>query len=112
MTDAHTAMAAALAPLPYPAARGPVAGDAPIYLTWFALSRSGAMHASDKHLRHETMMQVDVYSLLPVGQELDEVVLALVDADFYVSIVGAEMYDKDTGYHHVPITCRHYTNPT
>lgn len=101
---AFEAIQAALAACGYPAAQIPVTGDAPVYVSWQMVVALPAT-ASNGIRRIITTFQVDIWGRLPIGPELYPVLRALIGAGIGVQRWGPAIYEQDTRWHHLPITC-------
>lgn len=102
----HEVINAALASLPYEISRPPAKGSEQTYVSWFEVDSHTAYQASGERLRTEYLMQVDVYTKLPLVEQPDAVRDALRAAGLKIDHSGPEDYEEDTGYHHLPIRCR------
>lgn len=102
---AYEAIQQALDTCPYPATQIPVEGDEPVYVSWqmvVAVPKS----SSNGIRRLITTFQVDIWSRLPVSPELYPVLKALTRAGIAVQRWGPGLYETDTRWHHLPITCQ------
>ena len=104
MQDVNEVIRTALSGLPCPASREPAAGAAEQYVSWFEVSATPTVHASNAAQRIVHVVQVDIYSKPHYHMLLAEVLLALKGAGLTVSEWGPEDYEEDTGYHHMPIS--------
>lgn len=95
----------ALASTPYPMTQIPVKGDAPVYLAIFEVVGNFSSYASNEPQRITHTMQVDIYGRKAIGPELPIVREALKAAGIRVGSWGPADYERDTGWHHLPITC-------
>lgn len=105
--NADQALTRALAACPYPGTQIPVEGKGPIYVSFTEVSGRPTMYASNKPRTVEHMMQVDIWSRMPISPEVMVVVKALWAGGIMVVDWGPQMYEDDTGWHHMPITCRY-----
>lgn len=104
--DVNEVMCAALSTLPWPATQQVSAGKEDIYLRWSTVLGSYPLYASNAPRRVSYLMTVDIFSKLPIGDELAQVQAALVAAGIKPTSWGPQYYETDTRYHHLPITCR------
>ena len=95
----------ALAACPYPVTQVPVRGTGQIYLSFFQVS-SRLVRASNGARRVISTMQVDIWSRQAVSPEVYVVAKALQHAGLTVSSWGPQIYEEDTRWHHMPITCQ------
>lgn len=102
----HEVINAALASLPYEISRPPARGSEQTYVSWFEVDSHTVYQASNDRLRTEYLMQVDIYTRLPLIEQPDNVRDALRAAGLKIDHSGPEDYEDDTGYHHLPIRCR------
>ncbi len=102
---AYEAIQLALDTCPYPATQIPVTGDEPTYVSW-QMVVAVPKRASNGTLRAITTFQVDIWSRLPIGPELYPVLKALTHAGIVVQRWGPALYEQDTRWHHMPITCQ------
>ena len=93
----------------YPATQIPVTGDGPVYVGWQLVSATPKA-ASNGMRRAVTTFQVDVWGRLPIGPELYPVLKALTRAGIVVQRWGPAIYERDTGWHHLPVTCQYSEN--
>ena len=73
------------------------------YITFQTLSGNGAAHADDDETAYEHFYRVDIFSKGDYTALLKQVKQGLKAAGFYGISVGAEMYENDTGFYHVPL---------
>ena len=95
----------ALAACPYPVTQKPVAGTQPVYLS-FEQIYARPVRASNGMRRAVSTMQVDIWSRQSVSPELYPVMRALEAAGVRVQGWGPQIYEQDTRWHHLPITCQ------
>lgn len=95
----------ALGATPYPVTQQPITLAAPVCLTYFLVASVLTAHASGKARRIRHTVQVDIYARAAVGPEIDVVVGALRAAGIGVTEWGPADYERDTRWHHMPITC-------
>lgn len=97
----------ALASTPYPVTQRPVVGKEPVYLTFFEILGRPDAYASNQPRRIEHTYQVDIFSRMPAGPEIEIVFAALKRAGIRVTSWGPVDYETDTKWHHLPITCKY-----
>ena len=95
----------ALAATPYPVTQQPITLSAPVCLCFSLVASVPTAHASGKTRRIRHTMQVDIYARAAVGPEIPVVVNALRAAGIGVTEWGPADYERDTRWHHLPITC-------
>jgi hypothetical protein len=78
-------------------------GKAETYITFQYLHGQEAAHADDDSTAYEHSYRADIFSRSDYIALLRRVERALKSADFYGITVDAEIYEKDTGYYHIPI---------
>ena len=103
---ANEVINAAMSSLPYEIGRPPAKGSEQTHVSWFEVDCHTARKASNQRLRTEYLMQVDIYTRLPLIDQPDAVKDALRAAGLKIDHAGPEDYEEDTGYHHLPIRCR------
>lgn len=103
---AFEAITRALAACPYEATQVPVRGKGPTYVSYQLVSGK-PVSASNAAQRWIATMQVDIWSRRAVAPELYPVLKALADGGITVTRWGPQMYEDDTGWHHMPITCEY-----
>lgn len=96
----------ALDSLPYEKSRPPSKAKAQTYVSWFQVNRTTGYQASNRALRTVFLMQVDIYAKKPLTDQPDRVIQALKAAGLKIDHCADEVYETDTGYHHMPIRCR------
>lgn len=104
MTTCFEAIQTALAPLPYPARQAPADEGEATYLSYFLVVAT-PMRASGGIRRMRCVMQVDIWSMRAIVEELTYVRRALEDAGIRIQSWGPAAYEDDTGRHHMPVTC-------
>lgn len=93
----------------------PAVGRAPLskrpdtYIAW-TLIRSAPRTASNRWLRAEHLVQIDLYSTAPLDELLTLTLHRLRKAGIQVADWGPETYETDTRYRHIPIDVRLVTD--
>lgn len=105
MTIVNEVIKQALDSLPYEKCRPPAKAKAKTYVSWFQVERSTGYQAGNRPLRTVYLMQIDIYSKIPLTDQTDRVIQALKAAGLKIDHCAAEDYEEDTGYHHLPIRC-------
>lgn len=103
---AYEVFTAALDACPYPATQIPVTGDGPIYVSWTEIRGTVARSASNQPVVLQHVVQVDIWSRKAVCPELYPVLRVLWRNGIHVDSWGPLMYEEDTFWFHMPITCR------
>lgn len=98
----------ALSALPCPVSKEPAGGDYETYAVFNEVLGTFTGHASNQPHRLRHMVQVHVYSKLDDGTHADlfaRAVKLLRAAGVRVYSYGPDLYETDTGYHHIAATC-------
>lgn len=95
----------ALSTLPYERSRPPAKAKAQTFVSWFEVTDSTGFQAGNRALRTVYLMQVDIYSKIPLKDQPDRVKDALRAAGLKINSCGPEDHEEDTGYYHLPIRC-------
>lgn len=99
---------ATLLPLGYPVSGQPAGGQHETYLTFNEVRADFIAHASNEARRLRHTVQVHVFSRRDDGAHRDimrSAIRALRKAGVRVYSYGPDMYETDTGYHHLAATC-------
>lgn len=99
---------AALAALPCPVSKEPASGGAETYAVFNEAQGSFAGYASNTPHRLRHMVQVHIYSRRDDGTHealLGQAIRLLRAAGVRVYHFGPDLYEADTGYHHIAATC-------
>lgn len=96
---------AALASCPYPVTQKPVKGTEPVYLS-FELVTTRPVSASNDLKKIISTIQVDIWSRQAISPEVYPVVRALIHGGVVVQSWGPQIYEDDTRWHHLPVTCQ------
>ena len=94
---------AALLLLGVPVERIFYAGDADTYITFRLLLSRDAEFSDDESTAKEYFYRADIFSKTDYVSLIKRAECVLKEAEFYGITVNAEIYEKDTGYYHVPI---------
>lgn len=107
----HETLRAALSGLAPKVGRYPLDERPDTYIAWMeVLSRP--VSASNRWVRVEHLMQVDLYSKGPLDELLILTLRRLRTAGCRISDWGPETYETDTRYRHIAITLRLTTDET
>ena len=82
-------------------------GTGTIYVSFEEISGTVARSASNAPRALIHVMQVDIWSRAAISPELYPVLRALWAAGITVDSWGPLIYEDDTGWYHMPITCRY-----
>lgn len=99
---------AALLPLGYPVSQQPAGGQHETYITFNEVLGSFTGYASNEPHRLTHHVQVHVFTKRDDGTHRDlmgQAVRALRRAGVRVYSVSPDLYETETGYHHVAATC-------
>lgn len=82
------------------------------YIVFNEVQARGAAWASNEPRRVERLVQVHVYTLDPEAMRpiMREARLALRAAGVKIMYTGPQLYEDDTGYHHLPLYSRYVEN--
>lgn len=103
---AFEAIQRALASCGYPATQVPVTGNGSAYVSWQLISAT-PWTASNGIRRIITTLQVDIWGRMPISPEIYPVLKALTRSGITVQRWGPALYETDTRWHHLPITCQY-----
>lgn len=104
----------ALAPLGYPVSQQPAGGEHETYLTFNEVLGGFTAYASNEPHRLRHTVQAHVFSKRDDGAHRDillAAIRALRRAGVRVYTYGPDMYEDDTGYHHIAATCEWVEKP-
>lgn len=73
------------------------------YITFQYLYGHETAYADDDGTAYEHLYRADIFSKSDYISLLRRTLSALKSAEFYDITVGAEIYEKDTGFYHIPI---------
>lgn len=96
----------ALLPLGVDVRRWPGKTGEDTYIALTLLDLKASMMASNRATRRAAEIQVDLYTLGSPDALTDQIMTALTGAGCVIVRVGAEQYETDTKYHHMPIVCQ------
>ena len=97
----------ALESLNHPVKRLFYSGNADTFLTYQLLLGNGTNFADDSNECNEYAYRVDLYSKTDYVGLLGELVEKVKSIGFYDVVIVAEVYEKDTGYFHIPIEIKY-----
>ena len=83
-------------------------GKAGTYITYQLVSSEDMAAADDETHGTEYTYRVDIYSKRDYIALLRRVKQALKAAGFYGLVIDPEVYERDTGFYHVPIEAKYY----
>ena len=84
----------------------PVVGKAPKYLTWNLTLATAECWSSNESRKTEYMITVDLYSRqVPTADDVRPILEALKQKHIRPTSWGPMMYETETRWHHLPITC-------
>ena len=101
----HEVLKTALTGLAPKVGRYPLDERPDTYIAWFEV-KARPENASNRWIRVQHLMQVDIYSKKPLDKLLAVVLHKLRKAGCAISDWGPETYEPDTRYRHVAITLR------
>lgn len=99
---------AILDPLGYPVSKEPAGGQNETYIAFNEALGTFTGYASNKPHRLRHMVQVHVYSKRDDGTHealFQRAVRLLLAAGVRVYSYGPDLYENNTGYHHIAATC-------
>lgn len=92
--------------LGFPAERMVFNGQADTYFVFQCVISSPTAYSDDDNDAEESVFHIDLFTRRNYGETLRAAKRALKAAGFYGISVEAELYERDTGYYHAPITAR------
>lgn len=107
MTDVDGLLKTTLEGLGVPVERLVFTGNAPIFFTYQFVLGADTAFADDDNEAEEFMYRVDLYTKGDFFALLRRTKQALKAAGFYGITVDPEIYERDTGYYHVPIEMKY-----
>lgn len=96
-----------LASFGVPVARLFYKGNAETFITFQILFAPDVHYADDESGGAEWMYRIDLYSKGDYLALLRKIKRALTEAEFYGISVDPEVYERDTGYYHIPIETKY-----
>ena len=79
------------------------------FITYRLLLAGGTQFADDENEAEEYTYRIDIYAKSDYIGLLINLKTALRAAGFYGTTVDPEMYERDTGYYHVPVETKYLT---
>jgi hypothetical protein len=73
------------------------------YITFYTLLDKDETYADDDAVQGSTTATIDIFSKGNYKPLLFDVKTRLKSAGFTITGIGPEIYEKDTGYYHVPV---------
>lgn len=107
MTDIDSLLKMTLEGLGVPVERMVFTGNAPIFFTYQFVLGADTSFADDDSEAEEFSYRVDLYTKGDFFALLRRTKQALKAAGFYGITVDPEIYERDTGYYHVPIEMKY-----
>ena len=102
-TTVDSKVKAALLLLGFPVERVFYQGNADTYIAFRLLLSRDAAFADDESTAKEYFYRADIFSKTDYVSLIKRAECVLKAAGFYGITVSAEIYEKDTGFYHVPI---------
>lgn len=78
-------------------------GPETTYITFYTILEKDETYADDDAVQSSTTGTLDIYCKGNYKALLADVVSRLKGVGFTITGIGPEMYERDTGYNHVPI---------
>lgn len=82
-------------------------GSHDTYITHQIISITPRSNADDAVISYEILFGIDIYSRLNYIALLQRMIALLESAGFYGTSGGAEIYEPDTAYYHVPLETKY-----
>lgn len=82
-------------------------GNHDTYITHQIISINPRNNADDEASSYEILFGIDIYSRSNYIALMQRMITQLESADFFGTSVGAEIYEPDTAYYHVPMETKY-----
>lgn len=103
MDEIDAAVKSAMEGLDIPVARFHYDGGADAFAIYQLLLDASVNHADDDEIERELSYRVDLFSRGNYLPLVDKAIQAIKSVGGYGIEAGPELYERDTGYHHMPI---------